>query len=216
MWTTCVDMSQDTQAVLKMMSRRTRERIRQVDKMQDHLSIESNTERVTSDFLDLYTSLSRAKSSVPRLSERSLAHYAAVSDVFVLYLEGRPMCGHVLLPDPAAGRVRLLFSASRRLEDTVEANLCGNLNRYLHWHEMKTYAERGLPLYDFRGFCHSEWNKGETDPIDRFKLSFGSIVMEDHYYELIGSRWLGWLALRLHNNLLSASGRNVVRALAKA
>jgi hypothetical protein len=104
------------------------------------------------------------------MSRRRYRHYCAVSDVFVAYLDGEPLVGHLLLRDDQIRRVRLAFSASDRSRNEVKRRLTGPVNRYLHWREFLTYRGIGFETYDFGGIGDG------SSSVARLKLSFGGDV----------------------------------------
>ena len=93
---------------------------------------------------------------------------------------------HIFLRDAEAGRARLLHSANRRLQEPEKARLCADLNRFLHWHEVRVYRDDGFHLYDFGGI-----NEDRTDGIARFKISFGGDLLREYTYLCAGFPWLG-------------------------
>jgi hypothetical protein len=92
------------------------------------------------------------------------------------------------LRDPESGRVRGLYSASRRLDtdDPKKARLVGNLNRMLHRHNMRLYKEEGFDTYDWGGISDDR-----SDGRVRFKMSFGGAVVEEYTYLCAGWPQLG-------------------------
>ena len=130
--------------------------------------------------------LADLKAGVSSISSRILALLEGSVDVFMLYLDGQPNCGHIFLRDAEAGRARLLHSANRRLQEPEKARLCADLNRFLHWHEMRVYRDDGFHLYDFGGI-----NEDRTDGIARFKMSFGGDLLREYTYLCAGFPWLG-------------------------
>jgi Acetyltransferase (GNAT) domain len=196
MRTVCINLSAGLDAVLKGMKPTScRYRIRRAEKMLDRVVIESSSEKANRDFLTVYNQFSRAK-GLPELSARWIHENSTHCETLVLYLDGEALCTHLLLRDPQASVVRLLYSGSRRLESPELADACGVLNRYLHWHEMQRYASQGFANYDFGGI-------GDTDdPITRFKLSFGGTVVPQYFYLLSGLPWVAKLGKLLYQKIL--------------
>jgi len=182
--TVCIDLTQGDAAILKGMDPECRRRIRLAARLSDRTSIEEGTASAAEHFLELYNSFARAKGPVPRLSRKRMQAYAALSDISVLYLDGRAMCAHLNLRDPACKRAILSFSANRRFEGKQEANLCANLNRYLHWHELQHYHAQGMEVYDFGGIAHENVY---SSLFNQFKLSFGGYVCSEYSYTFSGA-----------------------------
>lgn len=160
-----------------------------------------------SDFLELYNGLARAKGRVQRLSERTLRRYMAVADLRVLYLDGRPMCGHLMLADYESRRVVGVFTANRRLESANDAALCGALNRYLHWHEMQVYRGRGVEWYDFGGIGHESPLAAK---FNQFRLSFGGTIVSGQRYTFAGIGAPARLCLRAYDSVTRSAAAWIV------
>jgi hypothetical protein len=135
------------------------------------------------------------------VNSRTLERYGPDTDVFVIYLEGRPMCAHALLLDKETRHARLLYSASRRLEDRESAYQCSALNRLLHWHEIQTYQSEGFGCYDFGGITSDP-----NDGIARFKTSFGGAVVREQSFLCAGSAWIGGIADRIRRRMRGLGG----------
>jgi Acetyltransferase (GNAT) domain len=197
--TAWVDLSTGLEGILSRMKKKScRYEIRRAEKMLDRVHIEVNSPRALSDFLPLYNGFAEAKGPVPRLPARQFREYSLHGEALVLYLDGRPLCCHLLLCDPEAGIAKLLYSGSRRLEAPEDATACGALNRYLHWHEMQRYCARGFAIYDFGGIRYPE------HPTARFKLSFGGAIVSEHYYLLAGAPRLVKLGNLLYEKFFGA------------
>jgi hypothetical protein len=169
-----VDLTKSLDAVFKAMDRKScRYPIRAAEKLRDQMSIVVNGPEAQSEFFRLYNSFAAAKGNVPKISLPVVRNYAQVSDIYVLYLNNYSRCAHMVIKDEARKAALLMFSASRRLEPTAEADQSGTLNRYLHWFELQRYHALGYELYDFGGLF-----KERNYPSNRFKLSFGGVVEE--------------------------------------
>jgi hypothetical protein len=194
--TTCIDLSRDPGELEGAMDKKScRYEIRKARKMLDRLSIGIEAEPACpGGFLELYNSFVKAKKHTRPLSVARLADYASTSDVWGLRLDGRMVCGHLVVRDESSRRLRLIFSATTRLNGGEEAKLCGALNRLLHWTEIEHYQAAGWATYDFGGIGDG------TDPIARFKLSFGGEQVEEYDYTftsgLSGRAYRMWRTLR--------------------
>lgn len=194
--TAWIDLSAGPDEILNGMKKKScRYEIRRAEKMLDRVEIEINSLRAQSDFLLLYNHFAKSR-KLPRFPEAWLKEYSTHGDVFVLYLEGRALCCHLLLRDLESRIVRLLHSGSRRLQTTQDAAACGALNRYLHWHEMQRYHSQGFVTFDFGGIRHPD------ESISRFKLSFGGSIMTEHYYLFGGSRLIANLGNFVYERVL--------------
>ena len=190
-----IDLSAGPEAVLNGMQRKScRHEIRRAEKMLARVAIEIGSEKANRDFLIVYNEFSRAK-GLPELRSRWIRDNSAHQETLVLYLDGLPLCSHLLLRDQETSMVRLLYSGSRRLESREQSVACGALNRYLHWHEIQRYYAQGFLTFDFGGLGHPE-------SISRFKLSFGGAVRPQHFYLLSGLRWVARLGKLVYEQIL--------------
>ena len=191
--TLCIDLSAGPEALLRSMKKRScRRMIQRAEKMLNRVAIEVDSDKSDRDFLALYNDFTQAK-RLPGVSARWIQENSAHCETLVAYLEGKPLCGHLVLLDPETRIVRPLYSGSRRL-DPQDAAACGALNRYLHWHEMQRYHRQGFATYDFGGL-------GEAS-IARFKLSFGGMVLTQHFYLLSGLQWVARLGKLVYERIL--------------
>jgi hypothetical protein len=199
--TTLIDLRAGLDEIRRRMSPKgCRYEIRRAEKMRDRMEVRRNTAECIADFLSVYNSFAGRKSAVSRVYSWSLTKLAPVSDVFVVYLDGRAMCGHVMLCDNKARRVRLMFSGSRRLENARDASLCAALNRYLHWHEIQTYYEQGMRCYDLGGIRYQNGND-EFSHASRFKLSFGGSIVPEYSYVFSGAPAIGRLVYGVYRKM---------------
>jgi Acetyltransferase (GNAT) domain len=206
--TVIVDLRGSLKALLAAMDKRgCRRPLLRAGRMLERVRITQSGEAPIADFLGLYNRFARAKGRVQPLSERNLRRYLVPSDLRVLYLDGRPLCGHVMLCDRESRRVVGVFTASRRLESAEDAALSGMLNRHLHWHEMQLYRARGIEWYDFGGIGHETPRAAK---FNQFRLSFGGTIVSGYRYTFAGAGSLARLCLRVYEALcLSAAARIV-------
>jgi hypothetical protein len=199
--TICVDLNGTADTLSKGVNKNTRYEIRQAEKLGQRLRIGRNGNERTEQFLAIYNDLVRAKPELVTINHHALNRYEGHADTFIVYLDERPVCGHVLLRDTEIGRARLLYSASRRFEDREAARLCGILNRFLHWHEICAYQEEKFKIYDLGGILEDM-----TNGITQFKMSFGGQIVKEHTYVCAGLPWVGRTAQAIFENL-SKRGR---------
>jgi hypothetical protein len=91
------------------------------------------------------------------------------------------IAGHSYLVDEELGIVRLMHSASRRLDDQFDKQLSARINKYLHYKDMLYFREKGFKIYDFGGYANNTSDIG-LQGINRFKLSFGGEVIKCNNY----------------------------------
>ena len=190
--TVCIALQSEEDTLWRGISKNGRNEIRSAQRLGRRVRIERNRPDSTREFLSIYQTFAAAKEDVSPLNAEILSRYANYSDHFVLYLDDQPVCGHIYLRDSALGRARLLYSASRRLDNRESARLCGHLNRLLHWHVIGIYREENLRVYDFGGI-----REDKGDGIARFKTSFGGSVRHEFTFLLSKSPYLAALSRQL-------------------
>jgi hypothetical protein len=191
--TSCIDLTKDTGVIYHKMDSMTQRYIRKAEKLRPRSVIRRNDNRSNQDFLQLYNNFVQAKGHTYPLSRLRFQDYLGVSDVWVIYFDDRPIAGRLLVRDDTVGRVRMILSPTSRLVSDEDARLSGTLNRYLHWHELMTYKDQGIELYDFGGIGDG------TSTIAKFKLSFGGFPIQDYSYVFAGN--LAMMAYRLYKSL---------------
>jgi Acetyltransferase (GNAT) domain len=180
--TSLIDLDANLDAIFGDMSRTSRTQIRRGEKLQNRLRVVVNGGAdAESQFFCLYRDFSKRKNLRFGLTRRLLAEYLKVSDLWLLYLDGQLLCAHVLLVDPAAKRVRPLFSVSTRLDGRHKGCVVSSLNRYLHWQEMQKYKAQGIHTFDFGGIGD---DTEATRSIAFFKLSLGGQTAYENNYVL--------------------------------
>jgi GNAT acetyltransferase-like protein len=187
---TYVDLCKPPEAILADMRTNCRYDVRRAEKMHERFEIVMNSESARADFLILYNRFASDKTKIrgagvleriPPLKPHRFDEYLSHADVFMLYFEGEPTCGHLVLRDEDSRTALLLNAATRRLEPGAATQMVGSLNRYLHWHEMKVYRAAGMEKYDFGGT--GSVNRGVTN----FKMSFGGSSITIKYFVYVGA-----------------------------
>ncbi|HJU09705.1 MAG TPA: hypothetical protein VJ728_02450 [Candidatus Binataceae bacterium] len=165
--TTIVDLSKGLEAIWTGIHSSCRYKIRRAEKIRDRFEIEVNTDTARKDFLPFYNKFVRNKGNLPRLKPHQYNEFLSHADIFMLYFEELPTCGRLVLRDEESRTALMSQSVTRRLDPGTDTITVGLLNRYLYWHEMKTYQAAGIEKYDFGGV-------GQRNPsLAQFKLSFG-------------------------------------------
>ena len=178
---TYVDLSKGEQAIYAGMHTNCRYKVRRAEKMRDRIEIVMNTEAARIDFLNFYNAFVRNKGKMQLLKAHRFEEYLPHSDVFMLYFDGRPTCGRLVLRDEESRTALMLYSGTRRFEEGADTITVGLLNRYLHWQEMKIYQAAGMEKYDFGGIG------GIYRSITNFKLSFGGRYVASNYLLCAGA-----------------------------
>lgn len=96
----------------------------------------------------------------------------------------------------------LIYSVSDFRDDSVDRNLAGRANKYLHYQDMLMFKRMGLQVYDWGNISDPE----EPNGIDNFKLSFGGTVTKK-YNILIGCSFIGRILVRYYRKNKEGGGR---------
>ena len=190
--TVLLDLGRDLGELFREANSTCRNLIRRIDRISSQIATRRNDSAAYADFLKLHNGfIAHSRHSEP-LSSSRLDGLRPTIDVFVAYFEGRPLSGHVLIRDQTIGRVRLLFSASTRLEGKDAPAFVGSINRWLHWYEIRLYKSEGMLVYDFGGAGTDTPRKAG---IARFKQSFGGTQVLEHNY--VAARPIARMAITL-------------------
>jgi hypothetical protein len=177
--TLVLDLSGDEDALLAQMSKDTRSKIRRA-MQKDPLTVGAATEPSAAEvdeFADFYDRFAAAQSVSgafrPRL--QALADRGNLVMTSVAGEDGDDLVRHAYVA--ARGRGFMLYSGSvlDQSGDSGARNLIGRANRYLHWHDIRLFKERGFDLYDFGGLDVTGRSE-KTAGIARFKQGFGGEV----------------------------------------
>jgi len=101
----CVDLRKSEEALWSACHRGSRYHIKRAQQVMDHVTISRNGAQATAAFLEIFNEFARVKDHVSPINARILNYYAPHSDIFVIFLDGKPMCGHAVLRD-SESRVR--------------------------------------------------------------------------------------------------------------
>lgn len=184
-----IDLSAPLGALWKNLSLKTAEHVRRAENLGARLTVRDDRASPEA-FLELFNDFARAKRvGVTPMSRKTLRRYLDFSDLSVVYLDGTPICGHIMLVDHELKRARLLFTANRRLENPEMARISGEANKLLHWWEIRHYKELGFQTYDFGGI-----REDPREGITRFKTSFGGSTVKEYTYLCAGAPALVRLA----------------------
>jgi FemAB family len=177
--TLVLDLSADEDAIFEQMSKDTRSKVRRA-MQKDPLTVGALPEPSAGEvdeFADFYDRFASAQSVSlafrPRL--HALAERGNLVITVVRGEDGADLVRHAYVA--ARGRGFMLYSGSvlDQSGDSGVRNLIGRANRYLHWHDIRHFKERGFELYDFGGLDVTGRSE-KTAGIARFKQGFGGEV----------------------------------------
>jgi hypothetical protein len=177
--TLVIDLSADENTLLEQMSKDTRSKIRramQKDPLRTEPAGETSADAVDA-FADFYDRFAAAHSVSPAFRPRlhALAGQGNLVITAATDEDGAVLVQHAYVA--AHARSFMLYSSSVLAEaaDSGVRNLVGRANRYLHWHDIRLFKERGFALYDFGGLDVTGRSE-KTAGIARFKRGFGGEV----------------------------------------
>jgi len=188
--TLLLDLSGDIDELFRQSHRTGRNQVRKAERLLDRIEVRRNDDTCYCDFISVFNGLVAVKKHTEKISGKRLESLKPFSDVFVVYLDGRPITCHLMIRDESIGRAGLLWSASTRFSGEDTPVRVASLNRWLHWYEMRLYKSEGLRVYDFGGIGS---DTPERAGIAEFKLSFGGTPVLEHDY--IITRLSGRLAV---------------------
>jgi lipid II:glycine glycyltransferase (peptidoglycan interpeptide bridge formation enzyme) len=125
-------------------------------------------------FVDFYNDFA-ADRNIDLTSERRLKEMEPYLQISMAFENDILLAAHSYLADKDAGIVRLMQSASARLNPAVDKQLTGRANKLLHYFDMLHFKKEGYHTYDFGGYAMDTADKG-LQGINKFKLSFGGEI----------------------------------------
>jgi Acetyltransferase (GNAT) domain len=177
--TLVIDLAESDDRLLEQMAKDTRSKIRRATE-RDSVEVTAATqptEAEVQEFGDFYDRFAEAQSVSPVFRPRlhALARQGNLVLTRAAREDGEVLVRHAYVA--ARGRGYMLYSGSLLAEsdDSAVRNLIGRANRYLHWHDIRVFKQRGFELYDFGGLDVEERNP-KTAGIARFKRGFGGEV----------------------------------------
>ena len=169
----------DEDRLLEQMSKDTRYQIRRA-MQKDPVRVASTAQPSSAtidEFSDFYDRFASAQSVSPvfRPRLRALADRGNLVLTTASDEDGAVLVQHAYVA--ARARSYMLYSASvlAQSADSSARNLVGRANRYLHWHDIRFFRDRGYDLYDFGGLDVTGRSE-KTSRIAHFKRGFGGEV----------------------------------------
>jgi len=204
--TSLIHLTRGRRAIWAGFESNCRNQIRKAEKLASRIKLMRNGAQAEHDFLRVFNEFARVTGAVRPLNAVTVERYRNVSDVFIIYLDDRPMAANLVLRDEQAGRVRGTYLASRRFGGPEEAKLSGWLTRYMIWLQMQHYIDKGFSTYDLGGM-----KPGVRGGATQFKRAFGGANVFEHSYFCSGTRWLGSVAYGMYERL-SARAQHMILA----
>jgi hypothetical protein len=177
--TLVIDLATDEDRLLEQMSKDTRYKIRRAmrkDPLRVAATVQPSSATID-EFSDFYDRFASAQSVSPAFRPRlhALAHRGNLVLTTASDEDGAVLVQHAYVA--ARARSYMLYSASvlAQSADSSARNLIGRANRYLHWHDICLFRDRGYDVYDFGGLDVTGRSE-KTAGIAQFKRGFGGEV----------------------------------------
>jgi len=177
--TLVIDLATNEDRLLEQMSKDTRYKIRRAmrkDPLRVAATVQPSSATID-EFSDFYDRFASAQSVSPAFRPRlhALAHRGNLVLTTASDEDGAVLVQHAYVA--ARARSYMLYSASvlAQSADSSARNLIGRANRYLHWHDICLFRDRGYDVYDFGGLDVTGRSE-KTAGIAQFKRGFGGEV----------------------------------------
>ena len=189
-YTLLIDLTQNTDTIFEKYKTNTRNEIRRAVKEEVDFDLETNLTY----FISFYNDFAIKKG-------QSLLSYNSLSKIKPLTItkasqNNKTIVMHSYITDIKTKTVRLIYSASNRLDTDSDRRLIGWANRFLHHQDMLYFKEKNIKTYDLGGTAHHT-KKKDNHHIAKFKKEFGGKITDEYFYESIPH----YLALNLSNIL---------------
>jgi hypothetical protein len=192
--TLTIDLSQDLDAILRNMSKRSRRGIR--DAKRFGVEIVRNQEHEK--FRELYLAFRRAMGLSLRDSWGGLDFVKRYGTLFVAELDGQMLVGRVYVEDLT--HIRALISGSARLNlEKERQSVIAHANRLITWEAILYAKNKGIKEFDLGGYYFGK--EEQMERVNFFKSGFGGKLTPLYEYRKDYSR-LFRFASKVYNFLL--------------
>lgn len=193
--TLITDLTENEENIYKKIRKNYRYEIRHVEKENVKLEFYSAKEmsekkELVSSFATTYNHMYASKGINAKFNMPLIKEYIRKNAICftIAYYNGEPLVFHSYIVDK--NNARFFYSASPFREKKDVATIIGQMNKALHWFDIKTFRNMGITQYDWGGIANPE----EPNGIDQFKMGFGG-EMTSYYNVIIGVSLLGKIAL---------------------
>ncbi len=176
-----VDLNETETEIFKRMHRSTKYEINRAMKRDDLEFVEygSPTNEQIVYFSLIYNSFAKEL----KISKCDVNRLKAIRDCGALVIsyitkDNQILCSTAYLID--GNHAYGIYSSSGRFskEDSIDRNVMGRANRYLHWRNIQSSKNRGCKWYNFGGqFTNHNDEQGQN--VNKFKMSFGPTLAYD-------------------------------------
>lgn len=160
------------EAIFLSFSKTVKVEIKQVEKLNVSCFFHSDIKG----FIEFYNRFAAAR-NIDLLNEKRLVEMGKYLKLSYVVYNNQTVAAHSYMIDEESGIVRLMHSASERLNENYDKQLSGKINKLLHYNDMLNFKKAGFAVYDFGGYTNNTDNKG-LQGINNFKLSFGGERVE--------------------------------------
>ena len=165
-----LDISEET--IFLNFSKTVKIEIKQAEKLNAACYFHTDTKG----FIEFYNRFAAAR-NIDLLNEKRLVEMGKYLKLSTAVFNNQTVAAHSYMVDEEAGIVRLMHSASERLNENYDKQLSGKINKLLHYNDMLNFKKAGFAVYDFGGYTNNTGDKG-LQGINNFKLSFGGNKVE--------------------------------------
>lgn len=173
--TIIIDLRQDMESIMSGIKSNYRNEIRRAERE----GVIFSNKRDVKWFVDYYNDFAEKK-GLSKISEHNVSKYPIIY-ITTAEKDGVVLTAHVSYIDQELKTASLLFSASPRLDNSIDPKLIGFSNKYLHYKDFELFKGDGLDYYDFSGFSDNPDDK-EKYGIGQFKKSFGGEIFDTVSY----------------------------------
>lgn len=170
-------MSKSTDEIFSGIKSNFRNEIRRAEKEGVTLAIEENV----ASFVKYYNDFAIQK-GLYAITTKNVVKYPSSIITKAIGPSAEVLTYHAYIIDEDDKRVYLLYSASNRLDESVDTKLIGYANKFLHFKDIEMFKQKGMAIYDFNGIGGGgDFSKPATG-IRLFKMSFGGTTVPTFNY----------------------------------
>ena len=197
--TLITDLTEEEESIYKRIRKNYRYEIRYIEKedvqLQLYTASDMNKNReLFSKFIVTYNQMYSSKGMNVRFNRPLVEEYMKNNAICfsIGFYKGEPLVFHSYIIDEY--NVRFFYSALPFREKKEMSTIIGQMNKALHWFDIKSFRKMGISQYDWGGIANPENPNG----IDLFKIGFGG-QNRSYYNTIKGVSIKGRIPLLLNN-----------------
>lgn len=179
--TLITDLTEDEDAIYKRIRKNYRYEIRHIAKENVQLRYYSASDmrenyNLLQEFESTYNQMYESKGLNVKFNMPLVKKYIDENAICftIAFHNEEPLVYHSYIIDKS--NVRFFYSASPFRVKNDLATMIGQMNKALHWFDIKKFKQMGILLYDWGGIA----NPKEPNGIDTFKMGFGGTEKKYH------------------------------------